>query len=266
MRDLEKSRGANLLFPVVQRGDKHAWESHYERTASDLKVPIDPKQLNNLKFRGRILRLAEQIDQKHLARIRNPREGSGYAKLTEKQRAELIAGIQAIDAASKVRVLAPASVKANSIIEVTVEAEGGAGPVVGLALVDAAHRWQARPAPAAGWQVLDVPRVIGPDDKDQTRFTQGRAPGLAPGISYVNVYGLGPDVSQGRFDKVRVIYQLRAPSQPGTVPLGAVFLYGTEKAAPHGTVETLRGIAPVGGRNSASGRVKFSPVLKIEVQ
>ena len=175
--------------------------------------------------------LAEQIDQKHLARIRNPREGSGYANLTEKQRAELIAGIQAIDAASKVRVLAPASVKANSIIEVTVEAEGGAGPVVGLALVDAAHRWQARPAPAAGWQVLDVPRVIGPDGKDQTRFTQGRAPGLAPGISYVNVYGLGPDVSQGRFDKVRVIYQLRAPSQPGSVPLGAVFLYGTEKAA-----------------------------------
>lgn len=209
---------------------------------------------------------AEQIENKHLARIRDPREGSGYAGLTERQRADLIAGIQAIDAASTVRVLAPASVAAGSIIEVTVEAEGGGGPVVGIALVDVNHRWQARPAPAAGWQVLATPRVIGPDGGDQTRFTEGRAPGLAPGISYVNIYGLKPDVAAGKFDKVRVLYQLRAPAQPGTVTLGAVFLYGTEKAAPYGTVETLRGPAPVGGRSSASGRVKFSPVLKIEVE
>ena len=209
---------------------------------------------------------AEQIENKHLARIRDPREGSGYAGLTERQRADLIAGIQAIDAASTVQVLAPASVAAGSIIEVTVEAEGGAGPVVGIALVDVNHRWQARPAPAAGWQILAAPRVIGPDGADQTRFTQGRAPGLDPGISYVNVYGLKPDVAAGKFDKVRVLYQLRAPAQPGTVTLGAVFLYGTEKAAPNGTVDTLRGPEPVGGSSSASGRVKFSPVLKIEVE
>lgn len=209
---------------------------------------------------------AEQIEQKHLARIRDAHDGSGYADLTELQRAELIAGIRAIDAASSVEVIAPSSVKAGGIFEVTVEARGGGGPVVGIALVDVSQRWQARPAPAAGWRVVGAPRVIGPDGADQTRFTDGRAPGLDPGISYVNVYGVKADVAKGKFDKVSVIYQLRAPSQPGAVPLGAVFLYGTEKGAPHGAVETVRGREPVGGRSAASGRVRFSPVLKIEVR
>ncbi|MBW2281177.1 MAG: hypothetical protein JRG76_08700 [Deltaproteobacteria bacterium] len=209
---------------------------------------------------------AEQIANKHLARVREAREGSGYAKLSEAQRTDLIAGIQAIDAASQVKVIAPSKVAAGSIIEVTVEATGGGGPVVGLALVDANSRWQARPAAAAGWQVVGRPRVIGPDGADQTTFTDRRAAGLAPGISYVNIYGVKADPAKGRFDKFRVIWQLRAPSQAGSASLGAVFLFGTEKGAPFGSVETVRGRAPVGGGTAASGRVKFSDILSITVE
>ena len=60
--------------------------------------------------------------------------------------------------------------------------------------------------------------------------------------------------------------RLRAPSEPGTYPLAAVFLYGTEKGSPHGAVETMRGKAPRGTYLANAGRVRFSDVLQIAVE
>ena len=78
---------------------------------------------------------SQLVAGKHLARIRAAREGTPYARLTEEQREELIRGIQKIDAAASVKLIAPAKLKAGQIFEVTVEATGGGGPVVGIALV-----------------------------------------------------------------------------------------------------------------------------------
>jgi hypothetical protein len=208
----------------------------------------------------------EQVASKHVALIRAAREGSPYAALTDQQREALIAAIQKIDAASQVQVIAPALVKAGSVVEVTVKATGGGGPVAGLALVDSGQRWQARPAPSAGWLIIDKPRVLGPDGQPQTKFTDGRNSNLAPGISYVNVYGLRADPAQDRFDSVSATFRLRAPALPGTYPLAAVFLYGTEKHAPHGGVQTMEGMNPLGGFAGSGGRVAFSSVLQIKVE
>jgi hypothetical protein len=208
---------------------------------------------------------AELPANKHIAKIRSAGEGSPYADLTDQQRDELIAGIEAIDANSSVKLLSPKALKAGAVFEVTVEATGGGGPVVGLALVDSAQRWQARPAAAAGWRVLDKPRVVGPDGQDQTKFTDRRNPDLAPGISYVNVYGVTTDTQAGKYSSVSMTLRLRAPSEPGTYPLAAVFLYGTEKGSPHGAVETIRGKAPRGTYLANAGRVRFSDVLQITV-
>ena len=56
-----------------------------------------------------------------------------------------------------------------------------------------------------------------------------------------------------------------APREPGSYPLAAVFLYGTEKGAPHGAVETIRGVVPRGGFSANSGRVRFSEVVRVQV-
>ena len=208
---------------------------------------------------------AELVGSKHIGKIKAAGPGSPYASLSEVQRAALVQGIEAIDAASRIEITAPLQVKGGDLFDVTVTAVGGSGPVVGIALVDAAHRWQARPAASAGWQVADVPRVLGPDGAVQSKFTSKRLPGLLGGISYVNVYGIDADPLAGEFDTVQVTYRLRAPRDPGTYPLGAVFLYGTEKAAPNGAVKEVWGQRPIGGFTGNSGRVRFSNVLAIKV-
>jgi hypothetical protein len=208
----------------------------------------------------------ELAPAKHLAKIRAARDDSPYAALDETRRAALIRGIEAIDAASRVEIAAPAALKPGQVFEVTVSAVGGGGPVAGLALLDSDQRWQARPATSAGWRVLERPVVLGPDGNPQTRFTDGRNPALAPGITYVNVYGIAADTAQNRYSKVSVTWRLKAPEQPGSYPLAAVFLYGTEKGSPNGAVETIQGKAPVGGFGANAGRVRFSDVLQISVQ
>lgn len=209
---------------------------------------------------------AELADGKHLSKIRAATEGSPYAKLSDAQRGELIADVQKIDAASSVKVAAPTSLKAGQVFEVTITAVGGGGPVVGIALVDSNQRWQARPASAAGFHVLDTPKVLGSDGQPQTRFTDARDPALSPGVTYVNVYDVVSSPGQGKFPTVSVTYQLRAPAVPGSYGLGAAFLYGTEKGARNGAVETLRGVQPVGGFTGNGGRVLFSEIVALEVE
>jgi hypothetical protein len=207
----------------------------------------------------------EQVESKHIAKIRAARPDSPYAKLTEQQRAELIAGIQKIDQGSRVEIRAPSSLTTGQEFDVTVKATGGAGPVIGLALVDSGQRFRARPAASAGWHVLAPPKVMGPDGKPQTQFTEKRADGA--GISYVNVSGVTADPQAGKLSTVSVTWRLRAPDRAGSYPLAAVFLYGTEKGAPHGAVDApWGGKQPIGGLTANAGRVRFSDVQQIQVK
>ncbi len=209
---------------------------------------------------------AELAANKHIAKIQNAGDGSPYNGLSAVQRQELIAGIQKIDAATKVTLKAPASAKPGEVIEVVVEVTGGSAPVLGVALVDSNQRWQASPATSAGWEVTAKPVVTGPDGKPQTKFTDGRNPALRPGVTYVNVDGITADPVAGKFSTVKVAWKLRAPAQAGDVPLAAVLLYGTEISSPNGAVETPVGKGPVGGFTGSGGRVKFSDVQKIAVK
>jgi hypothetical protein len=209
---------------------------------------------------------AELAANKHLAKIKSPPADSPYAKLSEAERGELLASVQKIDAATTVKVSAPATVKAGQEVEVTVEAHGGSAPVIGLALVDSNQRWQSSPATSRGWLVLEKPKVIGPDGQPQSKFTDGRNPALPPGITYVNVDGITADPAAGKFATVKVSWKLRAPAQAGSVPLAAVMFYGTEISAAHGAVETPYGKSPRGEFTGSSGRIKFSDVLKVNVQ
>jgi len=209
---------------------------------------------------------AELIANKHIAKIQNAGDASPYKGLSAAQREALIAGIQKIDAATKIALVAPASVKAGELIDVVVEVTGGSAPVLGIALVDSNQRWQASPATSVGWQVTAMPVVTGPDGKPQTKFTDARNPSLHAGITYVNVDGITPDLEAGKYSTVKVAWKLRAPATAGSVPLAAVLLYGTELSSPNGAVETPMGKTPAGGFTGSSGRVKFSDVKSIQVK
>ncbi len=208
----------------------------------------------------------ELAENKHLAQIREPGERSGYAKLSESDRSELIKHIQAVDANAEVSLAAPDKVAPGAAFTVTVEVKGGSGPVVGVGLVDRAHRWWARPAASAGWQVVAAPEIVGPDGNPQDTWLGKRAKDAGRSLSFVNVMGVKSDAVAGTWSTAKVRFKLRAPLEPGSVPLAAVFLYGTEKASPLGTVTNAVGRkSPVGGFTGASGRVRFSALKQIAV-
>ncbi len=187
----------------------------------------------------------------------------GYAKLAPAQREELASHVRALDQASTVSMTAPAKVKLGEEFTVTVELTGGAGPAIGVALVDAAHRWQARPAPGAGWFVVKPPTVLGQDFKEQLDWLGRR--GGDRNLSFVNVTGIHSDASTQEWGRAQVAWTLRATAA-GKRPLAAAYWYGTEKASPQGVYEDpIRGKLLRGGFAGHSGRILFSDVVVIEV-
>lgn len=208
----------------------------------------------------------ELAANKHIAVIRAADPRSGYASLSEADRATLIGHIEALDRASTVTLEAPASVEAGATFRVTVKVTGGAGPVVGVALVDRAHRWYARPAASAGWQVVAPPEIrVGGELK--TDWLDKRPAAAGRNLSFVNVTDIHSDASKGEFASAEVTFTLRAPAQPGATPLAAAYLYGTEKGSPLGTTtDALGRTRTLGGTGAGSGRVLFSEVRTIRVE
>jgi cytochrome c553 len=203
-------------------------------------------------------------ERKHISLILSGQEG--YASLSEEDRRTLAEQIRALDAASTVVLAAPTRVNTGQAFEVRVEVTGGAGPAVGVALVDRAHRWFARPAASAGWQMVAPPRVTGPDGEPQDEWLAKRPAELSRNLSFVNVTGIESDSAAGRFAKASVIFTLRAPLQPGSYPLVAAYLYGTEKSTVLGYTTNAVGWKEVrGGTGGGSGRILFSPTAAIEV-
>jgi hypothetical protein len=207
----------------------------------------------------------ELAETKHLARILAGE--AGYASLSAPDRAALARQIRALDAASSVALACPEVVAPGSAFEVAVEVTGGGGPVVGVGLVDADHRWWARPAASAGWQVVAPPRVTGPDGAQQDAWLARRPESAGRNLSFVNVTDVASDPERGSFARARVVFTLRAPDRPGSYPLAAVFLYGTEKSTVLGYTTDAEGNHEVrGGLEGGSGRVLFTPVRRIEVR
>lgn len=207
----------------------------------------------------------EVADNKHLARIASGR--GSYEELSEAERQRLIDSIRAVDAHSDLAVQFPPQVTAGETFTVTVDVTGGAGPVVGVALVDDAHRWYARPLAVSGFGVVGAPTVIGQDGKPQSDWIDRRPEALGRDITYVNITGVSSDAEAGTWGSGKAIFTLKAPDRPGHYPLVGVYFYGTEKASALGTtVNTVGWKGPRGTTLGASGRVRFSDVHTITVK
>lgn len=206
----------------------------------------------------------ELAERKHLAVILSGQKG--YAQLTELDRRTLAEQIRAIDAASTVTLAVPQRVTAGQLLQVRVEVTGGAGPVVGVGLVDRPHRWYASPAASAGWRIAAPPEITGPDGALQTEWLSRRPEARGRNTSYVNVTGVTSDSANAVWSRASVVFTLQAPVQPGRYPLTATYWYGTEKSTVLGYTTTPEGWKePRGGMGGPSGRVLFSTPAAIEV-
>jgi hypothetical protein len=207
----------------------------------------------------------EVAERKHVAVILSGQKG--YSSLTETDRQTLARQIRALDQASTVTLAAPASIGVGGAFQVRVDVTGGAGPVVGVALVDRAHRWYAAPASSAGWSVVAPPQVTGPDGQPQDAWLSRRPESLGRNLSFVNVEGVSSDAAAGKWSSASVTFTLRAPDRPGTYPLAAAYFYGTEKSTVLGyTTDPLGEKKVRGGLGGGSGRVLFSDIVRIEVR
>jgi hypothetical protein len=206
----------------------------------------------------------ETAQRKHLAVILSGQKG--YADLSEDDRRTLASQIRALDAASTIALEAPDKVAPGAVFDVRVKVTGGSGPVVGVALVDAAHRWYARPATAAGWTLAAPPRAQAAGGASAQEWLSARPEAMDRNLTYVNL-PLESDAATEKWGSGEVVFQLRAPSRVGALPLAAAYFYGTEKSTilgyktnPMGWKETR------GGVGGGSGRVLFTPVKQIRVE
>ncbi len=190
-----------------------------------------------------------------------------YGELSEAQRAQLVELLKAVDANSTIEIEFPPQVAPGETFQITARVTGGAGPVVGVALVDRAHRWYAKPASSAGWQVVGAPTIIGPNGSPQTDWLSRRPERFGRAITYVNITDWKSDADAGDWAKAKVIFTLKAPDKPGNYPLVGAYLFGTEKAIGLSTKSNpMYGDQPLGGYTGKSGRVKFSAEHVISVK
>jgi len=201
---------------------------------------------------------------KHFAAIR---AGEGlYAELPEADRAKLIELLASIDKNSTIALEFPASVVPGSTFQVTVKLTGGAGPSVGVGLVDRPHRFFAKPASALGWEVVGAPTIIGPKGP-QTDWIERRPEREGRNVTFVNVGGISSNADQDKWSRAKIIYTLRAPEAVGDYPLVGAYFYGTETGTALSTREHPEyGPQPLGGTLGKSGRVKFSKEAMISVK
>ena len=223
---------------------------------------VTTDQLRDLPAEAQAGQLPEK---KHYAAIS---AGDGdYQKLQPADREKLLAAVKAMDANSKVSIaVSSTSLKALATLTVTVTTRGGAGPVVGVMLLDTDLRWQSSPVQTEGFVITQPPQVTGPDGKPQTKFLDNRLAELSKNINYVNIGDVKSDPDAGTYPECKVVYTLKAPATPGEYTVTAAFLYGTEKAIALGRVEVPGGrVIPAGGGGAASGRIQFAKPVKITV-
>ncbi len=207
--------------------------------------------------------VAELAANKHFAAIR---AGVGpYADLPDPERERLVELLSAMDRNSTIVLEYPAAVRPGETFQVTVKVTGGAGPSVGVALVDRPHRFFARPASALGWEVIGAPTIVGPKGP-QTEWIARRPEREGRNITFVNVSDMQSSADQDRWSRAKVIFTLKAPETLGDYPLVGAYFYGTETGSALSTrVHPDFGPQPLGGTLGKSGRIKFSDAAVISV-
>ncbi len=207
----------------------------------------------------------EMAERKHLALILAGE--NDYGKLSEEDRTNLVAHIKAVDANSKIEMEFPPQVAPGENFQVTVRVTGGAGPVVGVALVDRPHRWFARSISTVGWELVGAPTIIGPQGAPQSEWLSARPERFGRNLAYVNITGTESDAVKNVWAQSKVIFTLKAPDKPGELPLVGVYFYGTEKASPLGFENhPIYGKVTRGTYKGHSGRVRFSEAHIISVR
>ncbi len=201
---------------------------------------------------------------KHYAAIRS---GAGhYAEIPEADREKLVELLSAVDRNSTILLEFPPSVAPGETFQVTVKVTGGAGPSVGIGLVDRPHRFFAKPASALGWEVVGAPTILGPKGP-QSAWIERRPEREGRDVTFVNVDGIQSSADQDKWSRAKVIFTLRAPTAEGDFPLVGAYFYGTETGAAMSTrIHPEFGPQPMGGALGKSGRVKFSEKAVITVK
>ncbi len=207
---------------------------------------------------------AELARNKHFGAIR---AGTGpYAALSEANRVKLVELLSAVDRNSTITLEFPPSVVPGSTFQVTVKVTGGAGPSVGVGLVDRPHRFFARPASALGWEVVGAPTVIG-STGPQSAWIERLPEREGRSITFVNVEGVISNADIDKWSRAKIIFTLKAPREVGDYPLVGAYFYGTETGTALSTqMHPEFGPQPLGGALGKSGRVKFSKQAVISVK
>lgn len=208
--------------------------------------------------------IEELPGNKHYAAIRT---GVGnYAELSEADRSRLIELLTSVDRNSTISIEAPPQVAPGEMFQVTVKVTGGAGPAVGIGLVDRAHRFFARPASALGWTVVGAPTILGPNGP-QAEWIERRPEREGRNVTFVNVEGMQSNAAEDKWSRAKIIYTLQAPAAIGDYPLVGAYFYGTETGNALSTrVSPDLGAQPLGGTLGHSGRVKFSTTAVVAVK
>jgi len=194
-------------------------------------------------------------------------DGTGpYQQMSAADRQKLLADVKAMDENASMALSVPTSLRAGQEVQVTVSVKGGHG-VVGVLLVDTDLRFQARPIQGDGWVIVGAPKVWGGDGNEQTKWVDGRATGLKRNLNSVLIFDQKSDLAAKKFAEGKVVWTVKAPQEPGTYSVSAVFHFGTEKASSVGTVSTPTGaVLPRGGPGGASSRVMFAKPVTVTVR
>jgi len=210
------------------------------------------------------MQASQVVETKHYKPIE---EGAGpYKDMSPADRQKLLADVKTMDANASVTLAAPSRVRRGQETQVTVTVHGGSG-VIGVFLLDTDLRFQSRSPSGEGWLIMGAPKVLGPDGKEQTRWTDGRGPGLKKNINFVLIYDMKSDLASKKFPEGKSTWTVRAPQDPGTYTMVAAFHYGSEKASPVGSVTSPAGATfPRGGGGGPSGHILFSKVQTITVE
>ncbi len=212
-------------------------------------------QRETMRGMGAGMAEGELAVNKHLLPLKERREA--YVDMSAEDAKRLLEHVQSVDRQTAVMLEAPESAADGRTIDVTAKFKGGAGPVVGLMLLDNNLRWESRSPAADGWLIQGAPKIVGSDGKVQTKFVDHRSKGLKKNLNYVMAEAPGT-----------VTWSLRAPSEPGNYTLAVALLYGTEKSSDVGRGAVLPGVGrlPKGGFEGHSGRILFSEVKRVTVK
>jgi len=188
-----------------------------------------------------------------------------YQAMTAEDRQRLLGDVKVMDQNASVVLTAPASARPGQEVQITAEVKGG-NELVGVALMDSDLRSQGRILQGDGWVIVGAPKIWGSDGKEQTKWVDGRGPGLRKNINSAVIWDRKADLAAKQFAGGKVTWTVKAPQEPGTYTVAAALFFGTEKASAVGSTTTPAGSQPKGGAFGASGRIMFSKPVTVSVR